>query len=108
MKKLFVIIIALVALQVEAQDLAHYKKIVKELSSAKYQGRGYAYDGANKAGRYLAKEFGRAGVDEVQCQPFKMNINTFPGKMSLKVDGRELTPGIELNLREYSPGEKGS
>ena len=49
MKKLFVIIIALVALQVEAQDLAHYKKIVKKLSSAKYQGRGYAYDGANKA-----------------------------------------------------------
>ena len=26
-----------------AQDLTHYKKIVKELSSAKYQGRGYAY-----------------------------------------------------------------
>lgn len=108
MKRLLVIILALVSMHVEAQDLAHYKKIVKELSSAKYQGRGYAYDGANKAGRYLAKEFGRAGVDEVQCQPFKMNINTFPGKMSLKVDGRELTPGIDFNFREFSPGVKGS
>lgn len=35
----------------QAQDLAHYKQIVKELSSAKYQGRGYAYGGANKAGK---------------------------------------------------------
>ena len=29
-------------MQVQAQDLAHYKRIVKELSSSKYQGRGYA------------------------------------------------------------------
>ena len=55
---------------VSAQDVKHYSKIVKELSSAKYRGRGYAYDGANKAGRYLEKEFRKAGVDEVVCQPF--------------------------------------
>lgn len=47
-------VVAYVAMQLGAQDLAHYKKIVKELSSAKYQGRGYAEDGANKAGKYLA------------------------------------------------------
>ena len=50
-------LLAAVTVQLGAQDLAHYKKIVKELSSAKYQGRGYAEDGANKAGKYLAKEF---------------------------------------------------
>ena len=27
---------------VGAQDMAHYKRVIKELSSAKYQGRGYA------------------------------------------------------------------
>ena len=42
------ILLALVAMQLNAQDLAHYQKIVKELSRAKYQGRGYAKDGANK------------------------------------------------------------
>ena len=36
-----------------AQDITHYKQIVKELSSSKYQGRGYAMNGANKAGEYL-------------------------------------------------------
>ena len=30
---------------VQAQDLPRFKKMVKQLSSAKYQGRGYARDG---------------------------------------------------------------
>ena len=50
MKKYFFILLAFVALQLNAQDLAYYKQVVKELSSSKYQGRGYAKDGANKAG----------------------------------------------------------
>ena len=83
MKKLFIILLALVAMQLNAQNLTHYKQIVKELSSAKYQGRGYAKDGANKAGKYLKKEFEKAGVDEVICQPFTIDINTFPGKMKM-------------------------
>ena len=94
--------------QAGAQDLAHYKQVVKALSSAKYQGRGYAEDGANKAGKYLAKQFEKAGVDEVVCQPFKLNINTFPGKMKFEVDGKRLTPGIDFTLREFSPGAKGT
>lgn len=67
MKKLFIIMLAFVAMQLNAQNLTHYKQIVKELSSAKYQGRGYARGGANKAGTYLKKEFEKAGVDEVIC-----------------------------------------
>ena len=94
--------------QASAQDLAHYKQVVKALSSAKYQGRGYAEDGANKAGKYLAKQFEKAGVDEVVCQPFKLNINTFPGKMRFEVDGERLTPGVDFTLREFSPGAKGT
>lgn len=77
--------IVLAAVQVNAQDLDHYKQIVKELSSSKYQGRGYAKGGANKAGNYLAKEFAKAGVDEVICQPFTLDINTFPRRMKMWV-----------------------
>ena len=107
MKKLLLLILAVVSVQLSAQDLAHYKKIVKELSSAKYQGRGYAEDGANKAGKWIAKEFAKAGADEVICQPFKLNINTFPGKMDVRVDGKKLTPGVDFTLREFNPGLKG-
>ena len=66
MKKILLLILAVITVQLNAQDLAHYKKIVKELSSAKYQGRGYAEDGANKAGKWIAKEFAKAGADDME------------------------------------------
>ena len=106
-RRIMTVLLLLAAVQLNAQDIAHYKSIVKELSSAKYQGRGYAMDGANKAGKYLQKEFQKAGADTVILQPFTLDINTFPGKMKLSVDGRKLTPGTEFTLREYSPGIKG-
>ena len=107
MKKLFLICLVICAAQLQAQDLAHYKRVVKELSSARYQGRGYARGGANKAGKYLEKEFEKAGADEVILQPFTIDINTFPGKMELWADGKKLTPGVDYSMREYSPGVKG-
>ena len=107
MRKLLLLVLAVVAVQLGAQDLTHYKKIVKELSSAKYQGRGYAGDGANKAGKWIAKEFARVGADEVMCQPFKLSINTFPGKMEMNVDGKKMVPGVDFTLREFNPSLKG-
>ncbi|MBR4782646.1 MAG: Zn-dependent exopeptidase M28 [Bacteroidaceae bacterium] len=93
---------------VKAQDLALYKRVVKELSSAKYQGRGYAKGGANKAGKFLEKEYKKAGVDEVTLQPFTIDINTFCGKMEMQADGKKLTPGVDFSMREYSPGVHGT
>ena len=107
MKKLLLLMLAVITVQLSAQDLAHYKKIVKELSSAKYQGRGYAEDGANKAGKWIAKEFTKVGADEVVCQPFKLNINTFPGKMEMSIDGKKMVPGVDFTLREFNPSIKG-
>ena len=114
MKKLVIIALTFMmatmfsGISLQAQDMAHYKQVIKELSSAKYQGRGYAYGGANKAGKYLAKEYKEAGVDEVMLQPFTIDINTFPGKMEMSVDGRKLIPGVEFSMREYSPGVRGT
>ena len=104
---LSLIVCAAISMQLGAQDLAHYKKIVKELSSAKYQGRGYAEDGANKAGKWIAKEFTNIGADEVVCQPFKLDINTFPGKMDVSIDGKKLIPGVDFTVREFNPSLKG-
>ena len=101
------IVMALAATMVGAQDLKQYKQVIKELSSAKYQGRGYAKDGANKAGRFLQREFEKAGVDEVTLQPFKLDINTFCGKMQMWADGKKLSAGVDFSMREYSPGVKG-
>ena len=96
------------ALALDAQDEQHFRKVVDELSSSRFQGRGYVRDGVRKAGKYIAREFGKAGVDEVMLQPYTLDINTFPGKMKLEADGRKLTPGADFVMREYSPGFKGS
>ena len=55
--KKLMLLLALAFTQLQAQDLAHYKRVIKEISSAKYQGRGYAKGGANKTGKYLQKEY---------------------------------------------------
>ena len=103
----FLLCAVLSAFQVQGQDLQQYKRVLKELSSAKYQGRGYAKGGANKAGKYLEKEYKKAGAQEVTLQPFTIDINTFPGKMDLWADGKKLTPGVDFTMREYSPGIQG-
>ena len=108
MRKVALIVLVFVSSALAAQDLDHYKSIVKELSSAKYQGRGYARDGANKAGKYLQKEFVKAGADEVSLQPFTLDINTFPKKMKMSVDGKKLVAGEDFTVREFTPGAHGS
>ena len=100
-------LLAFTAMQLQAQDLAHYKRVIKEISSAKYQGRGYAKGGANKAGKFLQKEYKKAGVDEVTLQPFTIDINTFCGKMEMWADGKKLQAGVDFSMREYSPGVHG-
>ena len=106
MRGLLIVLLAF-GLQANAQDLSRYKRVVKELASKKYQGRGYAKGGANKAGKFLAKEYKRAGVDEVTLQPFTLDIQTFAGKMEMEADGKPLQPGVDFSMREYSPGVKG-
>ena len=110
MKKILLLLVSVALVLVactsspKGPNLKHYKEIVKELSSEKYQGRGYARDGVTLAGQYLEQEFKNVGVDEVVCQPFNININTFCGNMEMWADGKQLTPGVDFAMREYSPG----
>lgn len=90
-----------------AQDLTLYKQIVRELSSPLYQGRGYSGDGVLKAGAYISDQFDSVGADIVIKQSYSLDINTFPGKMKMSVDGRKLEPGRDFVMREYSPGAAG-
>lgn len=108
MKKVIFILLSLCLVgEVSAQNADNYERIVRELGSARFQGRGYAKDGVKKASRFLANEFRKAGADDVGIQPFSIDINTFPGKMKMSVDGRRLKPGDDFSMREFSPGVRG-
>ena len=97
-----------IAQPLSCQDLPRYQRIVRQLSSSKYQGRGYARNGVRKASRYIQKEFRKAHVDSMILQPFCLDINTFPGRMKLAVDGRQLVAGRDFTVREYNPATHGT
>ena len=103
----FLMLMLFASVPSSSQDLPRYKRIVRHLSSRKYQGRGYARDGVRKTARFLEKEFRKAGVDEVIRQPFCLDINTFPDRMELAVDGHKLQAGRDFTVREYNPALHG-
>lgn len=83
----------------QAQDVNFVKQTVKTLASPKMQGRGYVRNGDRKAAEYLAAEMKKAGLKSFgkdYFQSYSFNINTFPGKVNLSVDGQELVPGIDF------------
>ncbi len=108
-KSLFILLALLGATttHLQAQDLPRFKRIMRQLSSKRFQGRGYALEGVRKASDYIIKEFRKAGVDSVMYQPFTLDINTFPGRMELTIDGHRLKPGRDFTVREYNPAAYG-
>jgi hypothetical protein len=95
----------------QGQDTAYVRHILGELTSRAMHGRGYVRKGEFKAAKFIGKEFSDIGLKalaEDYFQPFKMPINTFPGRISLSVDGLKLEPGTEFLIASSSPAVDGS
>lgn len=105
-----IVLIAIIALsiQVRAQGKAFAQKIVDTLTSAAFWGRGYTKDGMKKAGEYIAAQFSGYGLIPMgkkdYFQNFTYSVNTFPGMMSLTVNGKPLVPGKDFIIGPASAG----
>lgn len=88
------------------------KGIVRTLASSPYFGRGYTKGGMAKAADFVERELRAARVAPLTGnsfrQSFTMPVNTFPGKMALKLNGRALAPGSEFIVSPSSIGGKRS
>ncbi len=90
------------------QDTVYARTVIRKLCSKELFGRGYVNDGVGKAATYLQAELKAIGLKPFSkkgfSQPFSFPVNTFPKRMYVKLDGRELVPG-----RDYivSPESKG-
>ncbi|CAM3923432.1 M28 family metallopeptidase [Mucilaginibacter galii] len=91
-----------------AQDSLFARRIVDTLTSKYFWGRGYTNDGMGKAARFIAQEFKRYGLQPMDgkdyFQPFTFNVNTFPGKMEVTINGAALRPGIDFIVSPESRG----
>lgn len=102
----------IMATSVFSQDVAFARKIVDTLTSPYFWGRGYTNDGMKKAADFLTNQFKLYGLPPMKgdnyVQPFSYPVNTFPGKMEVNINGKDLIPGIEFIVSPESRGVKAS
>jgi aminopeptidase YwaD len=80
-------------------QLLEGRRITKELCSEKYFGRGYIKSGDSLAAEFIASEFQKRGlkqIDNSYFQSFSFEVNTFPNEMLLVIDDKKLIPGIDF------------
>lgn len=94
-----------------SQDSLYARQIIKKLTSKEFYGRGYLNNGLDKAAQYIVSELKR-----FKAQPFfatgyfewfDHDVNVFPGKMTVKLNGKLLKPGEDYIVSPESRGTKG-
>ena len=90
-------------LSVNAQS-NYFKKSLKELSSDKYNGRGYTYDGMKKASFYIEKQMKKHQLKNFN-QSYLQSVN-FPINIienaELKLNGKQLVYGKDFIVKPSS------
>ena len=99
-------------LSLQAQDMKYARQVVNKLASAAFKGRGYEQDGALIASEYIAAEFRKSGLRPLNqgsyFQEFKIPVNTFPGKMNVRLNDQLLTPAADFLIDASSPPVHGT
>src|SRR5687767_7670981 len=92
------------------QQVDYAKAIISKLSSTSMKGRGYVENGDRIAADLLKDEFANAGLKKFAksyFQSFTTPVNSFPGAMLVKVNGKTLKPGEDFLIDPGSPGISG-
>jgi hypothetical protein len=96
MKQIILILFPFLFSQAYSQDTMYAREVIKKLTSKELLGRGYVNDGVNKAAAYISKELKAIGLDKFgksYSQFYTFPVNTFPGQMSVILDGKILVAG---------------
>jgi aminopeptidase YwaD len=111
MRRLLVMLLFSGSTSAFAQSISFGKTMVDTLTAPYFWGRGYTNDGMQKAADFLAGEFKQYGLQPMDgksyLQPFNYAVNTFPGKMELSINGKELVPGKDFIVSPDARGIKG-
>jgi VanZ family protein len=97
----------------QAPDLGRARRTIEVLASPTLYGRGYVRSGEFKAAAYLRGRLQQLGLQPLApdfMQPFTLDVNTFPGKMELRLTSaaqssrpQTLTPGVDFIASPESP-----
>ncbi len=92
------------------QNMKRVKKVVNDLSSPLFYGRGYINKGDSLAADYIVEQLKKGKINPLgnsYYQYFNMNVNTYTGTPHLKVKGKTLSNGIDWVAYPNSPSVKG-
>ena len=110
-KSLIISFVLLSVVSLSAQNLDRVRQHIQTLSSLEFHGRGYTFGGSDKAAKYIADEFKSLGVKpfgKSYYQNFSYDVNTFPAKMCVSIDGKEMQPGTDFVVGQMMPTTKAS
>jgi len=111
MNKLFILILAILFTgSLHAQDMDYTKKLVNDLSSPAFCGRGYVKSGDSIAAVYLSKEMKKLKLKSFSknyYQDYHFSVNTFPTNPILKLDGKELKAAKDFIVFKSCPKVEG-
>jgi aminopeptidase YwaD len=95
-----------------AQQQEYARKVINTLASPAFKGRGYVENGDQLASAYIAAEFKKSGLVPLNqgsyFQNFNIPVNTFPGTVELKLNGKLLTTAVDYLVSASSPAIKGT
>ena len=92
------------------QDLTRSRQVIDSLCSPAMHGRGYVQAGERKAGDFIYKNFQEIGLKPFKLnyyQFFKLDVNTFPNRLSLKIGKHKLKVGEDFIINPISRSGKG-
>lgn len=102
------ILLLVFACNVFAQDINYAKKTISTLTSEQYWGRGYTKNGMAKAADFIEKEFKHFRLAPLTPSGFKQELsfpaNTFPNKMEVSINGKNLISGKDFIVHQASKG----
>jgi hypothetical protein len=94
-----------------SQDLDYARNIIQKLSSSDFRGRGYVENGDKLSADFIASEFQNLGLVPITkksyFQKFTISVNTFPNRVSVRLDGNELVAGTDYIIESSSPSVNG-
>lgn len=94
-----------------AQDTLYARRIINYLTSRACFGRGYLKNGLDVAANYISGELKTQQIQPLfstgYFQWFDFNVNTFPDKISLKINNKLLSPGRDYIISPESGSLKG-
>lgn len=112
MKKCLLALCLLISRPALAQDITLTRNILDTLSSKTMWGRGYTNNGLALAADFIGRAFQAYGLKPLDGksfkQPFSFPVNTFPGSMDVKINGKVLVPGKDFIVMPQSKGNRAS